>query len=107
MLGDIMNMKPVALECVIGGSCNFKTIELEFAQAFQLLELHMKYLHSPTANRDGDKISNHDDDPEEDNFESEHLKEERELEVSDTICQWSSKRVEICCKSGENASDSH
>ena len=30
-----------------------------------LLELHMKYLHSPTANRDGDKISNHDDDPEE------------------------------------------
>ena len=40
-------MKPVALQCVIGGSCKFWTIELEFAQAFQLLELHMKYFHTP------------------------------------------------------------
>ena len=40
-------MKPVALQCVIGGSCKFWTIKLEFAQAFQLLELHMKYLHTP------------------------------------------------------------
>ena len=42
-----MMMKPVALQCVLGGSCQFRTIKLEFTQAFQLLELHMKYLHTP------------------------------------------------------------
>ena len=81
-----MIMKPVALHCVIGGFCKFKTIKLEFAQAFQLLELHMKYLHSPKAIDERDDIPNHDEDleVEEDNFEIEQLFEETVAKPSDT-----------------------
>ena len=60
-----MIMKPVALECVLGGLCKFKTIKLEFAQAFQLLELHMKYLHTPKVSEEKDDIPKHGDDIEE------------------------------------------
>ena len=81
-----MIMKPVALHCVIGGFCKFKTIKLEFAQAFQLLELHMKYLHSPKANDERDDIPKHDEDleVEEDNFEIGQLFEETVAKPSDT-----------------------
>ena len=79
-------MKPVALQCVMGESCNFKTMRLEFAQAFQLLELHMKYLHSPKAIDERDDIPNHDEDleVEEDNFKIEQLFEETVAKPSDT-----------------------
>ena len=78
MLEEIMIMKPVALQCVIGGPCKFKTIKLEFAQAFQLLVLHMKYLHSPKANDERDEILNHEENLEEGNLEIDQLFEETE-----------------------------
>ena len=81
-------MKPVALQCVIGGSCNFRTMELEFAQAFQLLELHMKYLHTFKASDGRNDITNYDENPEEDTFEIEQQVDDTEtrpndMEVSD------------------------
>ena len=83
-----MIMKPVELQCVIGGPCKFKTIKLEFAQAFQLLKLHMKYLHSPKANGGRDEISNEEEDLEEENFEIEQLYEEtEEAKVKDLVIE--------------------
>ena len=81
-------MKPVALQCVIGESCNFKTMRLGFTQAFQLLELHMKYLHTFKTSEERIDITNHDENPEEDISEIEQQvgdKETRpsEMEVSD------------------------
>ena len=66
-----MIMEPVALQCVMGESCKFKTMRLEFAQAFQLLELHMKYLHTFKASDERIDITNHDENTEEDNFKIE------------------------------------
>ena len=83
-----MIMEPVALQCVMGESCKFKTMRLEFAQAFQLLELHMKYLHTFKASDEKIDITNHDENTEEDNFEIEQQVVDTEartssIEVSD------------------------
>ena len=78
-----MIMKPVALHCVIGGFCKFKTIKLEFAQAFQLLELHMKYLHTLRTSDERVDISNHEENPVEDTFEIEQIDDGTETRPSD------------------------
>ena len=83
-----MIMEPVALQCVMGESCNFKTMRLEFAQAFQLLELHMKYLHTYKASDGRIDITNHDENLEEHIFEIEQQVGDTEtrpseMEVSD------------------------
>ena len=83
-----MIMEPVALQCVMGESCKFKTMRLEFAKAFQLLELHMKYLHTFKASDERIDITNHDENPEEDTFEIEQQVDDTEgrqndIEVSD------------------------
>ena len=72
-----MIMKPIALECVLGGPCKFKTIKLEFAKAFQLLELHMKYVHTPIVSNEEVNTSNHDDDLD-DSYEIEELMGDKE-----------------------------
>ena len=66
-------MKPVALKCVLGGPCRYKTCKLEFSQAFQLLELHMKYLHTPKVSDEKVDISKYDGDLEDDNYKIEEL----------------------------------
>ena len=76
-------MKPVALQCVIGGSCNFRTMELEFAQAFQLLELHMKYLHTLRTSDERVDTSNHEENPVEDTFEIEQIDDGTNTRPSD------------------------
>ena len=77
-------MKPVALQCVIGGSCNFRTMELEFAQALQLLELHLKYLHTLRTSDEKVDISNHEENPVEDTFEIDGTETiPSDMEVSD------------------------
>ena len=76
-------MKPVALECVLGGPCRYKTCKLEFAQAFQLLELHMKYLHTPKVSDEKVDLSKHDDDLEEDNYEFGELFNDTETRLED------------------------
>ena len=82
---DIMIMEPVALQCVIGESCKFKTMELEFAKAFQLLELHMKYLHTFKVSDERIEITNHDENPEdeEDDFEIEQQVGDTDTRPSD------------------------
>ena len=79
-----MIMKPVALECVLGGPCKFKTVKLEFAQAFQLLELHMKYVHTPIVSNEEVNTSKHDDDLE-DSYEIEELIGEKETSSNDEV----------------------
>ena len=76
-------MKPVALKCVIGGSCQFRTMKLEFGQAFQLLELHLKYLHTLRTNDERIDISEHDEKTIEDNFEMEQPVDNTEPRSSD------------------------
>ena len=78
-------MKPVALECVLGGPCRYKTCKLEFAQAFQLLKLHMKYLHTPKVSDEKVDLSKHDDDSEEDNYEFGELFHDTETRLEDEI----------------------
>ena len=76
LLGDtvkeVMIMTPVALECVLGGPCKLKTVKLEFAQAFQLLELHMKYVHTTKVSDEEAHTSKHDGDLE-DSYKIEEL----------------------------------
>ena len=79
-----MIMKPVALECVLGGPCKFKTVKLEFAQAFQLLELHMKYVHTPIVSNEEVHTSKHDDDLE-DSYEIEELIGDKETSSNDGV----------------------
>ena len=76
-------MIPVALECVLGGPCKFKTVKLEFAQAFQLLELHMKYVHTPIVSNEEVHTSKHDD--QEDSYEIEELVGDKESISNDEI----------------------
>ena len=78
-------MKPVALKCVLGGPCRYKTCKLEFSQAFQLLELHMKYLHTPKVSDEKVDISKHDDDSEEDNYEFGELFNDTETSLEDEV----------------------
>ena len=79
-----MIMKPVALQCVIGGSCQFRTMNLEFGKAFQLLDLHMKYLHTLKANDERVDKSEHDKKTEEDNFVVEQPVDDTEF--SSKVC---------------------
>ena len=79
-----MIMKPVALQCVIGGSCQFRTMKLEFGKAFQLLDLHMKYLHTLKANDERVDKSEHDKKTEEDNFVVEQPVDD--TESSSKVC---------------------
>ena len=36
-------MAPIRLPCLVGGDCNFQTVQLEFEQAKPLLDGHMQY----------------------------------------------------------------
>ena len=86
-------MKPVALQCVIGGSCNFRTMELEFAQAFQLLELHMKYLHTLRTSDERVDVSNHEENPVED--EAEPVVEKLQSDSADVTSVRDDRSIEI------------
>ena len=79
-----MIMIPVALECVLGGTCKFKTVKLEFAQAFQLLELHMKYVHTTKVSDEEAHTSKHDDDLE-DSYKIEELFNDTETRSNDEV----------------------
>ena len=46
-------MAPVRLPCVAGGACNFMTVELEYAQAKELLDTHLRYAHPVAAGAGG------------------------------------------------------
>ena len=55
-------MALVELPCLIGGDCHFKTIPLEYAQAKEQLDGHMRYVHPRPENlrRTRNKQSNSD-----------------------------------------------
>ena len=42
-------MAPIRLPCLVGGECNFQTVQLEYDQAKPLLDGHMQYAHGDTA----------------------------------------------------------
>ena len=42
-------MAPVRLPCVAGGDCGFLTVELEYSQAKELLDTHLRYAHPVAA----------------------------------------------------------
>ena len=46
-------MAPVRLPCVAGGACNFQTVELEYAQAKEILDAHLKHTHPVAAGAGG------------------------------------------------------
>ena len=48
-------MAPVELPCTVGGSCTFKTIQLEFEQAKALLDSHLKYAHQATGGSNSER----------------------------------------------------
>ena len=48
-------MAPIKLPCLVGGECNFQTVQLEYDQAKPLLDGHMQYAHGATAGVGGKK----------------------------------------------------
>ena len=50
-----MIMAPIRLPCLVGGECNFQTVQLEYEQAKPLLDGHMQYAHGDAAGAGGGK----------------------------------------------------
>ena len=48
-------MAPVELPCTVGGTCDFKTIKLEFDQAKALLDSHLQYAHQAAGGGSSDR----------------------------------------------------
>ena len=48
-------MAPIGLPCLVGGDCNFQTVQLEFEQAKAQLDGHMQYAHSAAGAGGGKK----------------------------------------------------
>ena len=48
-------MAPIRLPCLVGGDCNFQTVQLEYDQAKPLLDGHMQYAHGAAAGAGGGK----------------------------------------------------
>ena len=48
-------MAPVQLPCLVGGDCNFQTVQLEYEQAKPLLDGHMQYAHGAAGTAGGKK----------------------------------------------------
>ena len=42
-------MAPIKLPCLVGGDCNFETVELEYEQAKAQQDAHMQYAHGAAA----------------------------------------------------------
>ena len=48
-------MAPIRLPCLVGGECQFQTVQLEYEQAKPLLDGHMQYAHGGGAGAAGGK----------------------------------------------------
>ena len=48
-------MAPIKLPCLVGGECEFETVELDYEQAKPLLDSHMQYAHGGGAGAAGGK----------------------------------------------------
>ena len=45
MKTNLVIMAPIRLPCLVGGECNFQTVQLEYDQAKSLLDGNMQYAH--------------------------------------------------------------
>ena len=48
-------MAPIKLPCLVGGDCDFQTVQLEYEQAKPLLDGHMQYAHGAAGTAGGKK----------------------------------------------------